>query len=499
MANTNYVKFLRGTPSAYASLETKDSDTLYFITATDASVGKLYLGDVLVAGNVTPDGTSIIDTLGELTDVNLSGLKDGQLLGYNGTNWVPMSPETAFSVSVMSGATALENGESGLVPAPKAGDQDKFLKGDGTWATIEVQSGTQVFEVEIEAKADHIEAINGVVGETTLQTGDIAIVKEVISGDKRAYTAYVYDKTWKAMDGNYSAANTYLSEDIVVTTKTGELAEDSTLKAGESISDVLTRMLSQSKNPSKTNPSLSKFTVTNNGMGTDFEVGTTITPKWTVFYSNGSYSYKSTVAKDPIIPVTGTGVVANSWSVKADGVEIGTTQNGTGEAFVLGDNAVTYQITVNYSDGNYALTNLNKLPETDVKIAAGSVSATTAAKITSYRKMFAGGVADSTTELTSAVIRGLGTGVKTTTDATEFKANVGDTKLIFAFPATMTGTPKFEYFTMSWEDFDGFAKEEGTVQVADSRGEANGLKEYNIYSYTPAGAFKAETKFRVSF
>lgn len=32
------------------------------------------------------------------------------------------------------GATASADGASGLVPKPLAGDQDKFLKGDGTWA-----------------------------------------------------------------------------------------------------------------------------------------------------------------------------------------------------------------------------------------------------------------------------------------------------------------------------------------------------------------------------
>lgn len=90
MANANYVKFLRGTPSAYAALETKDNDTLYFIIASGASYGKLYLGDILVAGNVTADGTDIIDSLGELVDVKFSGLKTGQILGFNGTDWVNM-------------------------------------------------------------------------------------------------------------------------------------------------------------------------------------------------------------------------------------------------------------------------------------------------------------------------------------------------------------------------------------------------------------------------
>ena len=43
----------------------------------------------------------------------------------------------------MTGATSSAAGKSGLVPAPSAGDQDKFLKGDGTWSDGKylVQSG----------------------------------------------------------------------------------------------------------------------------------------------------------------------------------------------------------------------------------------------------------------------------------------------------------------------------------------------------------------------
>ena len=35
---------------------------------------------------------------------------------------------------VMTGAGASAAGAKGLVPAPAAGDNDKFLRGDGTWA-----------------------------------------------------------------------------------------------------------------------------------------------------------------------------------------------------------------------------------------------------------------------------------------------------------------------------------------------------------------------------
>ena len=39
--------------------------------------------------------------------------------------------------SVMTGATVSDPGESGLVPAPLAGENEKFLRGDGTWAVVE--------------------------------------------------------------------------------------------------------------------------------------------------------------------------------------------------------------------------------------------------------------------------------------------------------------------------------------------------------------------------
>ena len=135
----NYVKFLRGTPSAYEALTSKDKDTLYFISGVDQKVGKLYLGDILVAGNVTPDGDSIIDSLGELTDVNLKGLVEGQVLGFNGAEWVPMDLSKACECSEMIGASSTADGAAGYVPAPKIGDQNKFLRGDGTWAKVDVK------------------------------------------------------------------------------------------------------------------------------------------------------------------------------------------------------------------------------------------------------------------------------------------------------------------------------------------------------------------------
>lgn len=42
----------------------------------------------------------------------------------------------AQDIGVMAGATAVSDGAEGIVPAPKAGDQNKFLRANGTWGDI---------------------------------------------------------------------------------------------------------------------------------------------------------------------------------------------------------------------------------------------------------------------------------------------------------------------------------------------------------------------------
>jgi hypothetical protein len=52
---------------------------------------------------------------------------------FNTDNWVE-----APLIDPVVGAKASINGTAGLVPAPSAGDQNKYLKGDGTWADASV-------------------------------------------------------------------------------------------------------------------------------------------------------------------------------------------------------------------------------------------------------------------------------------------------------------------------------------------------------------------------
>ena len=137
----NYVKFMRGTQALYNSLTTKDNDTLYFVYESDnAEKGKLYLGNKLISGSSSNiEGTVSVS---DIEDIMLNNnLADGDILIYDEAEhkWVNSTLADALSVATMIGATAAADGASGLVPVPVAGDQLKFLRGDGTWATVSAE------------------------------------------------------------------------------------------------------------------------------------------------------------------------------------------------------------------------------------------------------------------------------------------------------------------------------------------------------------------------
>ena len=48
--------------------------------------------------------------------------------------WIDFSLPVA--IPTMTGASSSTNGSEGLVPAPAAGDQNKYFKADGTWEAI---------------------------------------------------------------------------------------------------------------------------------------------------------------------------------------------------------------------------------------------------------------------------------------------------------------------------------------------------------------------------
>lgn len=52
--------------------------------------------------------------------------------------------EEIVAADVFTGATSSTDGADGLVPGPKAGDEKKFLQGDGTWGIPAAQTTIKI-------------------------------------------------------------------------------------------------------------------------------------------------------------------------------------------------------------------------------------------------------------------------------------------------------------------------------------------------------------------
>ena len=85
---TSYVKFVRGTVTAWNQLKAANKvydDTLYFIyESADATTGSLYLGTKLIGGT----GSGGANSLADLTDVIVSEISNKDILIYSGGSWI---------------------------------------------------------------------------------------------------------------------------------------------------------------------------------------------------------------------------------------------------------------------------------------------------------------------------------------------------------------------------------------------------------------------------
>lgn len=186
-SNAHYVKFMRGSIAAWETLKATpskiDDDTLYFIyqDAQTSTNGKLYLGQKLISNT---DGDININDIGDIY-IDDEVLSDKQILVYNDTKqrWENTSLSTIIdtAIDIMRGATADSSGEAGLVPAPQAGDQTKFLKGNGTWSVIDIPT----FDSNIFTKNQNQE-ITLVDFVSALQEQFLQKLKMVLSGHIRA-------------------------------------------------------------------------------------------------------------------------------------------------------------------------------------------------------------------------------------------------------------------------------------------------------------------------
>ena len=105
------------------------------------------VGTVTSVNNTQPDAngdvTLTIPTVNDgVLTITQNGTSKGTFSANQSTNDTIALTDTTYNN--FTGADGTNAGSSGLVPAPSATDNDKYLKGDGTWASVSGGSSTDV-------------------------------------------------------------------------------------------------------------------------------------------------------------------------------------------------------------------------------------------------------------------------------------------------------------------------------------------------------------------
>ena len=424
-------------------------------------------------------------------------------------------------VVLKTGEMGLEYLKNGSVKI-KAGD-DEHLWGDLPYVGSDVKSAN-IFQVELsEGDVDDIAAIEAQVAAegAEKQNGDVAIVKSTFANGKISYTSYVYDSEldvegedsshgWSAMDGNYSATNVFLKNDITLAgdfTSIGNYAKGKKIDKGTSLEALFSGMLQQELNPSASIPTASISVSSNSG-----EVGSSYTLPTATLKIDGVGSYTYGPATGITFAIGDVELKQGDNSKKNDAVMVKDSTiklQATDSETLYTDSSKTYTFTAtaSHSEGAMPVTNLGN-EYADAKIAAGSISIDSkTATFSGYRKAFAGGA--SVAAIDSAVVRSMPAyktskaSMDSQSEALEFSVAAGANKVFFAYPSGWTGTPYFEMFGLAWAENSDFAAKDN-IQVADARGTVDGVlqgaMEYKLYAWELDTPLQAEsTKFRVWF
>ncbi len=233
----------------------------------------------------------------------------------------------------------------------------------------------------------------------------------------------------------------------------------------------------EAQDPTVAQPSVS-ISLTGSGAK---EVGTNVTPSYSVTFNKGSYQY------GPDTGITATYAVSDTDSHTA------TAASGSFAAFTVGDTTnYRVSVTATHTEGAIPKNNLGA-DAPSKKIAAGSKSANSST-VTGYRNSFWGGVKSKTGTPDSTTIRGLagkknGTiGAGNTGDAQE---SVGDMRVIIAVPAPRTINSIKDTNGLNAEAFSAFTHT--TVEVEGANGYE--AKTYNVYYKDNADACNKANKW----
>ena len=424
--------------------------------------------------------------------------------------------------------------DTGLFKIGKKDAEGNLLK----WSELEYANDIPEIDLSTVTNNVKVESTLEALGNGNV-VGDMGIVKAPLytGASEYTYTAYVWNGTaWAAMDGNYSAANVFIPEDITLSGDFGSVYDTAdkkyyaittlgnkkigdTFSAGTSMQEMWSEILSKRLQPSKTDPSIS---ISASGDDGNKETGTSYTkPTATLTVNAGTYTYgykDENGAKQDGTGVTfptakiavgadDTITTENQYTTASDLVDGGTVSIAATKYSADATTALYTDTTVNYTfsgnashtAGAKAIDNLGAV--SDPLIQIGAVDKITATDKTvgfrGFRKMFCGCTSGT---LDSAAIRGLTLkSAKAAKGAFEVTAPEGATQIVLALPTKSVGKKytmtKAEMYTSNWEDYTSLFSTAQTIQVADARGGENGLQNYNVYTYSFA-ALKAATRFQ---
>lgn len=288
---------------------------------------------------------------------------------------------------------------------------------------------------------------------------------------------------WIDANGNTVMSTSRTQEDITVNGVTGlGIANGATISAGTSLEEFV-KMVVQKAIPATYNrPSLA---IANNG-GTaagNVEAGTTITPKM-----------RATFSKNDAGDLTAISIKKGSAEVAT-----GTTSplDYAGDVFVIGDETVSFTASATYDDAPVKKNNLGQ--ESKENWFAGSTATSGSYSFTGKRNLFYGTGVGDVPELSSEVIRGLANKKLAPAAGTSFNINVavGQQYIIIAYPATLRDLNNVTYVEANDSGMaSNFVKT--TVDVADARGDGNGIMSYKVYTYAMAVPAAAGMTFKVT-
>lgn len=315
--------------------------------------------------------------------------------------------------------------------------------------------------------------------------------KENIETAKAAGTIDAYDVLhlsngemgWVAADGSTVINTPRTQTDIVVNGVTGlGIGNGETIPTGSSMDEIVKMMVQKAVPATYTKPSLS---LTNNG-GTaagNVEAGTSVTPK-----------LKATFNKNDAGAMTAISISKGGTAV-TEGVESPLAYEG--EAIVVGDETITFSASASYGAAPVKNNNLGKESKENW-FDAGTVTSS-GYSIAGKRNLFYGTGVGDIPEMSSDVVRGLANKKLAPAAGTSFNINVavGQQYIVIAYPATLRDINNVTYVEANDSGMaSNFTKT--TLNVADARGDNNGLMSYKVYTYAMAVPAAAGMTFKVT-